>query len=54
MIGYAGLPLRAEVLRGVGIHAKWDKVGVQHGAEQWAKMLVEVLVALRDASHHPP
>lgn len=44
----AGVAVETRVLRGVGQVAKWHKVGAREGVASGARMLIEVLRALRD------
>lgn len=49
----SGTPVVSVLLDGMTIVPKWEKIGVKAGIEDAARMLVQVLMALRDAREMP-
>ncbi len=49
----SGGPVVSTVLPGLSMIAKWNKVGPKKGIEDGVKMIVEVLVAMRNAQNEP-
>lgn len=48
-----GAPVSLQVLHGLQMRPKWEKVGIKKGLEDASKMMIEVLIAMRDAKAHP-